>query len=117
MHSGLPLFQATNRRPYGVCVNKSALQAEKALASMLACHFRVAVWPSNGNASAELAYLRENIGDAMRRQFSRAPGFQGEPLGAAMFACSRQLTSKLAISACRNLFSFALSLFSDKERA
>ena len=27
-----------------------------------------------------------------------------------------QRTSKLAISACRNLFSFVLSLFSDKER-
>ena len=77
MHSGLPLLRTTNRCPYGVCVNKNALQTEKALASMLACHFRVAGWPSNGNARAELAYLRENIGDAMRRQFLRAPGFQG----------------------------------------
>ena len=29
--------------------------------------------------------------------------------------CSRPRTSKLAISACRNLFSLVLSLFSDKE--
>ena len=37
------------------------------------------------------------------------------PFGPAMFACSRQLTSKLAISACRNLFSLVRSLSDDKE--
>jgi hypothetical protein len=47
-----------------------------------------------------------------KKQFPKAAAF-----GAAMFACSRQLTSKLAISACRNLFSFTISLFSNKEMA
>jgi hypothetical protein len=37
----------------------------------------------NANAKSEFAYLRENIGDAMRRQFSRALGVsRGLPLDA-----------------------------------
>ena len=71
----------------------------------------------NANAKAEFAYLRANmsVATAQRRLRAHCGGSKGESLGAAMFACLRTLTSKLAISACRNLFSLVRSLPRGKE--